>query len=195
MAAALAGSRDELGPVDVLVCGAAGNFLAPAEEMSANGFRTVVEIDLLGTFHAARAAFEQLKQTRGSLLFVSGGQSYLPFVRQAHVGAAKAGIDNLMRNLALEWGRYGIRCNSLVPGPITGTEGMKRLAHGGTEESWHDMVALGRFGTLDEIGGMAVVLSSPLAAYITGARIVVDGGLGLSGSGLFNHATERMVAK
>jgi len=106
MQAAVDGCCEALGPMTFLVCGAAGNFLAPAEKMSANGFRTVIDIDLMGAFNAARASFEQLKATKGSLLFVSGGQSWVPFAYQAHVGAAKAGIDNLMANLALEWGAY-----------------------------------------------------------------------------------------
>lgn len=191
--AALARSREELGPVHTMVCGAAGNFVARAEAISAKGFRTVVEIDLLGAFHGAHAAFDQLKETRGNLIFVSAGQAYLPFAFQAHVGAAKAGIDNLMRNLALEWGRHGIRSNSIVPGPIEGTEGMKRLGGAAGEDTWKRMVPLGRYGTVDDIGGMAVVLASPLGAYITGAQIVVDGGIGLQGSGLFNQAMEQAM--
>ena len=125
--AAFARSKQELGPMHVLVAGAAGKFPVPAEKLSANGFRTVIEIDLIGAFHASRAAFEQLKETQGTILFISAGMAYVPHAYQAHVGAAKAGIDMLMRNLALEWGRHGIRANSIVPGPIGGTEGMKRL--------------------------------------------------------------------
>jgi len=190
LSVALGKSLNELGPVDVMVCGAAGNFLAPAEALTPNGFKTVVEIDLLGSFHGARAAFEQLKSTRGSLIFVSGGQAYLPFSHQAHIGAAKAGVESLMRNLALEWGVHGIRCNSIVPGPIEDTEGMKRLTSASSAETWRRMVPLGRFGVVEEIGAMAVVLASPLASYLTGSQIIVDGGLGLSGSGLFNQAVE-----
>jgi len=126
--AAFAQSRAELGPIDVLVCGAAGNFLVPAERLSTNGFKTVIDIDLLGSFNASRGAFEQLQETKGSILFISAGMAYMPHAFQVHVGAAKAGIDMMMKNLALEWGRYGIRANSIVPGPIEGTEGMKRLA-------------------------------------------------------------------
>src|SRR5262249_47834838 len=125
---ALARSRAELGPADVLVCGAAGNFLVQAEKLSANGFKTVIDIDLLGSFNASRAAFEQLRETKGTILFISAGMAFVPHAYQVHVGAAKAGIDMMMRNLALEWGRYGIRANSIVPGPIEGTEGMKRLS-------------------------------------------------------------------
>ena len=118
--AALAKCRDELGPVDVLVCGAAGNFPIPAEKLSPNGFKSVVDIDLLGSFNACRAAFEQLSATRGCIIFISAGMSFVPYPYQVHVGAAKAGIDNMMKNLALEWGKYGIRSNSIVPGSDRG---------------------------------------------------------------------------
>src|SRR5208282_1475118 len=128
LAAAFARTQSELGAIDVLVAGAAGNFLCPAEALSPNGFKTVIDIDLLGAFHAAREAFEQLKATHGCIIFISAGQAFVPHAYQVHVGAAKAGIDNMMRNLALEWGRHGIRANSIVPGPIEGTEGMRRLS-------------------------------------------------------------------
>ncbi|WP_037182229.1 SDR family oxidoreductase [Rhodococcoides fascians] len=188
VAAALEKSADALGPADVVVCGAAGNFVARAEDISANGFKTVVDIDLLGTFNASHAAFAQLRETRGNLLFISAAQAYLPFAYQAHVGAAKAGIDSLIRNLALEWGPYGIRCNSVAPGPIEGTEGMKRLEQVAGRETWTRMIPLGRYGTTEEIGAMAAVVVSPLGAFMTGTRIVVDGGQGLTGSSEFNNA-------
>ncbi|MFZ2872139.1 SDR family oxidoreductase [Zavarzinia sp.] len=192
--AALDACRLALGPVDILVCGAAGNFVAPAEAISAKGFRTVVEIDLLGTFHATRAAFPQLRETKGNILFVSGGQSFVPFAFQAHVGAAKAGIDNLMRNLALEWGRYGIRCNSIVPGPVKDTEGMKRLGGPEDPDLWREMTPLGRMAEQEEIGQAAAFLVSPLASYISGAGLRVDGGQNLTGSTLFNAAIARALA-
>jgi NAD(P)-dependent dehydrogenase (short-subunit alcohol dehydrogenase family) len=185
---ALDASEEALGAAHVLVCGAAGNFTSPAEKISSNGFRSVLEIDLLGSFHAAHAAFDQLRRNRGCLLFVSAAQAYLPFMHQAHVGAAKAGVDNLMRNLALEWSRYGIRCNSIAPGPIEGTEGMRRLEQVADRETWLQMVPLGRYGRADEIGAMAAVLASPLGEFVTGAHIAVDGGQGLVGSSIFNRA-------
>lgn len=190
---ALARCQDELGAVDVLVCGAAGNFLAPAERMSANAFKTVIDIDLLGSFNASRSAFEQLRQTRGSLIFISAGMAYMPHAFQAHVGAAKAGIDMLMKNLALEWGRHGIRTNSIVPGPIEGTEGMKRLSDPAQKDLFLDAVPLRRMGTVDDIGQAAVFLASPLASYITGCVLVCDGGQNLSGSALFNQGAEKML--
>lgn len=191
--AAIDETRDALGLIDVLVCGAAGNFLCRAEDMSPNGFKTVVDIDLLGSFHASRAAFAQLKETKGTILFVSAGMAYMPYAFQVHVGAAKAGIESLMKNLALEWGHYGIRSCSIVPGPIEGTEGMKRLSDPADLKERLDRIPMQRMGTVDEIGFAAVFLASPMASYITGAQLVVDGGSGLSGSAFFNIGAEKML--
>lgn len=182
----------ELGRIDVLVSGAAGNFVCPAEALSPNGFRTVVDIDLQGSFHASRAAFEQLKATRGVLLFISAGQAFVPQAYQLHVAAAKAGIDIMMKNLAIEWGKHGIRTASIVPGPIEGTEGMRRLAPPGFEDVKRAVIPLGRMGTVDEIGHAAVFLASPLASYITGAVLCVDGGNSLVGSAIWNQAVQKM---
>lgn len=192
--AALARTRSELGPVDVLVCGAAGNFVVPAEKLSANGFKTVVDIDLLGSFNAASAAFEQLGETQGNLLFISAGMAYMPHAFQVHVGAAKAGIDMMMKNLALEWGPYGIRANSIVPGPIEGTEGMKRLSSPEAKAGVVDSVPLRRMGSVDDIGQTAVFLASPLASYITGCVVVCDGGSNLAGSARFNEGARQVLA-
>jgi NAD(P)-dependent dehydrogenase (short-subunit alcohol dehydrogenase family) len=191
--AALATCRSELGPIDVLVAGAAGNFPVRAEKLSTNGFKTVIDIDLLGAFNSARAAFEQLKETRGTILFISAGMAYMPHAFQVHVGAAKAGIDMMMKNLALEWGPYGIRSNSIVPGPIEGPEGMKRLAGSAHHETLINSVPLRRMGTVDDIGQTAAFLASPLAAYITGCVVVCDGGQNLAGSTVFNLGTEQML--
>jgi NAD(P)-dependent dehydrogenase (short-subunit alcohol dehydrogenase family) len=191
--AAFARSQAELGTMDVLVSGAAGNFLAPAEKLSANGFKTVIDIDLIGSFNASRAAFAQLQQTRGCLLYISAGMAYMPHAFQAHVGAAKAGIDMLMKNLAIEWGRYGVRANSIVPGPIEGTEGMKRLTDPAQKDRFLEAVPLRRMGTVDDIGQAAVFLASPLASYITGCVVVCDGGQNLVGSALFNMGAEQML--
>ncbi|HEX7156851.1 MAG TPA: SDR family oxidoreductase [Burkholderiaceae bacterium] len=191
--AAFARSRTELGPIDVLVCGAAGNFLVPAEKLSPNGFKTVIDIDLLGSFNAARAAFEQLRETRGCILFISAGMAYVPHAFQAHVGAAKAGIDMMMKNLALEWGRHGIRANSIVPGPIEGTEGMKRLSDAARMQALTETIPMRRLGTVDDVGQTAAFLASPLAAYVSGCVVVCDGGQNLLGSALFNAGAERLL--
>lgn len=190
---AIDGTRQALGPIDVLVCGAAGNFLCRAEDMSPNGFKTVIDIDLIGSFNASRAAFNQLKETKGLILYISAGMAYMPYAFQIHVGAAKAGIEQLMQNLALEWGKYGIRSCSIVPGPIEGTEGMKRLADPKSLKERLGQIPLQRMGTVDEIGHAAVFLASPMAAYITGAQLVVDGGSGLIGSAFFNVGAEKIL--
>lgn len=192
---AMARCQLELGPIDVLICGAAGNFLAPAERMSANAFKTVVDIDLLGSFNAARAAFDQLKQTQGCIIFISAGMAYMPHAFQAHAGAAKAGIDMLMKNLAIEWGPYGIRTHSIVPGPIEGTEGMKRLSDPAQQARFVRGVPLGRMGTVDDIGQLAVFLASPLASYMTGSVLVCDGGQNLLGSAAFNQGAAQMLRR
>jgi NAD(P)-dependent dehydrogenase (short-subunit alcohol dehydrogenase family) len=190
---AFARSGAELGPMDVLVCGAAGNFLVPAETLSANGFKSVIDIDLLGSFNASRASFGQLRATKGTIIYISAGMAYMPHAFQVHVGAAKAGIDMMMKNLAIEWGRHGIRTNSIVPGPIEGTEGMKRLSGDAQLAKFIDGIPLKRMGTVDDIGQAAVFLASPLAAYVSGCVMVVDGGQNLAGSALFNIGAEQML--
>lgn len=196
---ALERTREALGPVNHVVCGAAGNFPCLAEELSPGGFKAVVDIDLLGSFNTCRAAFDQLQITRGTVLFISAGMSFVPYAMQAHVGAAKAGIDQMMRVLALEWGRHGIRVNSIAPGPIADTEGMRRLAgDDALDRELQAAIPLGRYGTVEEIGHAAVFLASPLAAYITGTLLVVDGGQNLPGSGamsrIIGEAARRQTA-
>ena len=191
--AALARSKAELGPVDVLVCGAAGNFVVPADKLSANGFKTVIDIDLLGSFNASSAAFDQLKETKGCIIYISAGMAYMPHAFQVHVGAAKAGIDMMMKNLALELGPHGIRSNSIVPGPIEGTEGMKRLSDPKAKDALVAAVPMRRMGSVDDIGQAAVFLASPLASYISGCVVVCDGGSNLAGSGRFNAGVEQML--
>ena len=195
LAAALTTCRETLGPIHVLICGAAGNFLVPAERLSPNGFKTVIDIDLLGSFNAARLAFEQLAETRGTIIFISAGMAHMPYAYQLHVGAAKAGIDRMMQNLALEWGRHGIRVNSIVPGPIAGTEGMKRLGGIDHERRGGADVPLGRLGTVEDIAQAALFLCSPAADWITGVVLNVDGGAGLSGSANFNANAARLLGE
>ena len=126
--AALAEHSGKSGDLDVLVSGAAGNFPALANDMSPNGFKSVVDIDLLGSFHVLRSAFQYLRKPGASVINISAPQAFLAMPMQSHVCAAKAGVDMLTRTLALEWGPYGIRINSIAPGPIADTEGMRRLA-------------------------------------------------------------------
>lgn len=171
---------ESFGRLDVVVNGAAGNFLCAAEELSPNGFGTVVDIDLKGTFNVSRAAFAELKKNRGHILNISATLHYLGTPLQLHVSAAKAGVDALTRNLAVEWGRYGIRTNAIAPGPIEDTEGMSRLVPPNVKEQLLKKIPLGRFGRIRDIEQCAVFLCSDAASFINGAVIAVDGGNWLS---------------
>ena len=176
VAAAVATTIDRFGKLDIVVNGAAGNFLCAAEELSPNGFGTVVDIDLKGTFNVCRAAFAELKKNRGQILNISATLHYLGTPMQLHVSAAKAGVDALTRNLAVEWGRYGIRVNAIAPGPIGDTEGMKRLVPEPIKEKLRQRIPLGRFGEIADIEKAAVFLCSEAAGFINGTVLVVDGG-------------------
>jgi peroxisomal 2,4-dienoyl-CoA reductase len=181
---AIAATLAKFGKLDIVVNGAAGNFLCAAEELSPNGFGTVVDIDLKGTFNVSRAAFSELKKQRGLLLNISATLHYLGTPYQLHVSAAKAGVDALTRNLAVEWGRYGIRVNAIAPGPIEDTEGMARLVPEPVKEKLRRRIPLGRFGRIRDIEQSAVFLCSDAASFINGAVLVVDGGQWLSANRL-----------
>ncbi|HUA86701.1 MAG TPA: SDR family oxidoreductase [Bryobacteraceae bacterium] len=191
VARALKSTREQFGEIDILVCGAAGNFPAPVVGMSANGFKAVVDIDLIGTFNTCRAAHEHLRKPGASVLAISAGFAFQPTALQAHVGAAKAGVDVLIKTLAIEWGPDGIRCNCITPGPTEDTEGMRRLAPTeSARERTARAVPLGRLGTKDELADLALFLSSEAAGYITGAVYVCDGGMSLARSGFALRAVE-----
>jgi len=184
IAGALKSAYEAFGPLDAVVSGAAGNFPAPALGMSPNGFKAVVDIDLLGTFNVLRAAHEFLRKPGASIVNISAPQAVIPMAMQAHVCAAKAGVDMLTRVLAIEWGGDGVRVNAVMPGPIEGTEGMARLAP--TEEAKRQVargVPLGRFGSKRDVADLVLFLASPRAAYISGAIIPVDGGWSANGAG------------
>ncbi len=169
---------DGLGGLDILVNNAAGNFLVPAEELSPNGWRAVVEIVLSGTFHVSRAAFGPMKEAGGGSI-VNITTTYVdtgaPFM--AHSGAAKAGVLNLTRTLATEWGHHGIRVNAVAPGLVEGTEGARRLVESvGLMEAFESRVPLGRLTRKEDVARAILFLVSPAAAHVTGTEIVVDGG-------------------
>jgi peroxisomal 2,4-dienoyl-CoA reductase len=177
---AIAKTVEQFGKIDIVINGAAGNFLCKAEELSPNGFGTVVDIDLKGTFNVCRAAFAQLKENRGQILNISATLHYLGTPMQLHVSAAKAGVDALTRNLAVEWGRYGIRVNAIAPGPIEDTEGMQRLVPEPVRERLKKNVPLGRFGRIADIENAALFVCSDAGSFISGEVLVVDGGHWLS---------------
>lgn len=189
MAAALTRTHQELGPIDILLCAAAGNFPATVAGMSANGFKAVIDIDLIGTFNTCRAAYEHLRKPGASIISISANHATQPVAWQAHVCAGKAGVELLTKTIAIEWGPEGVRANCITPGPTADTEGMRRLAP--TEEIRRRVIAnipLRRYGTKDELGDLALFLCSDAAAFITGAVYVCDGGQGLVRSGIVEAA-------
>lgn len=184
----------QLGAFNVVVSGAAGNFAARGMDMSPNGFAAVINIDLLGTYHVMRASYPYLIKPGSSVINISAPQAFIPMIMQSHVCAAKAGVDMITRTFAMEWGADGIRVNSIVPGPIEGTEGMKRLAPtAALLKKVTDSVPLGRLGQTSDIGRSAMFLASPISDYITGAVIPVDGGWSLGGAATIMEELERQI--
>jgi NAD(P)-dependent dehydrogenase (short-subunit alcohol dehydrogenase family) len=178
IAEAVASLVVSLGPLDVVVSGAAGNFLCAADQLSPNGFRTVVDIDLNGSFNVMHGCFPHLRKPGASIIHVTAPQSVVPMRYQVHACAAKAGVDQMTRVLALEWGLVGVRVNAISPGPIDGTEGFQRLIapDAQTREASQSLVPLGRFGTPADIANLAMFLGSSYSGYISGAVIACDGG-------------------
>lgn len=169
----------ELGAPTVVVAGAAGNFMAPAVGISPNGFKTVIDIDLLGTYNVFKAGFDVIARP-GSMIAISAPQAVQPMPQQVHVCAAKAGVNMVVKVLAMEWGQAGIRVNAISPGPILGTEGVDRMAPTTeAKQAWADQTALRRFGTPADIANTAIFLASPDGAYITGTIVDCDGGMKL----------------
>jgi NAD(P)-dependent dehydrogenase (short-subunit alcohol dehydrogenase family) len=169
-------AADELGAFDLVVSGAAGNFLAPALGMSANAFRTVVDIDLNGTFNVFRGCYDLLNRPGASLIAITAGQAVNATPLQIHACAAKAGINQAVRVLAMEWGP-DVRVNGISPGPIAGTEGMSRLAPGAPADGGRqERIPMKRWGRIEEVAECAVFLCSPAASYVTGTILDCDGG-------------------
>ena len=187
----IADVQREHGRIDLLVNNAAGNFYAPSESLSANAWKSVIEIDLYGTFFCSQAVLPVMRaQGGGVIVNISMTLHYRGWPLMAHATAAKAGIDALTRTLALEWARDRVRVNAIAPGPIP-TEGVRKAftpppsADGvpdvfavekAMESYAKKAIPLGRWGSPSDIGGMVAYLCSPAASWITGAIMVVDGG-------------------
>ncbi len=194
----------EHGRIDLLVNNAAGNFYAPSETLSPNAWRSVVEIDLFGTFFCSQAVLPVMKaQGGGRIVSISMTLHYRGWPLMAHATAAKAGIDALTRTLALEWAPYGVRMNAIAPGPIP-TEGVRKAftpppaANGQVPDVFaveqamssyaKKAIPAGRWGTPRDIANMVAFLASPAGDWITGAILVVDGGEWLAKNPLPNAA-------
>ena len=180
----------EFGCIDILVNGAAGNFLASASKLSTNGFRTVIEIDTLGTFNMSREVFNQAmkSQRSGTIINLSSSLHWNGFAFQSHSASGKAGVDALTKVLAVEWGPYGVRVSGIVPGYITGSVGMARLMNMDTlnnkektasaveRKQEAEPIPLQRLGYHQDVANAALFLASPAGSYISGYNVVVDGG-------------------
>jgi peroxisomal 2,4-dienoyl-CoA reductase len=173
----VAGIVDDYGRLDVVVNNAAGNFPAPMTNISPNGFKAVVDIDLLGTYNVSRAAFDAwLREHGGNIVNISAPFELRGVSLQAHVAAAKAGVDSLTRTCAVEWGPYGVRVNAIAPGAIGATEGMRRFAEAvpGSEERGPNN-PVGLLGHGSDIAYAALFFCTPAARFVSGQVIAVDG--------------------
>jgi NAD(P)-dependent dehydrogenase (short-subunit alcohol dehydrogenase family) len=165
----------EFGRLDIVVNNAAGNFPVPISAMSPNGFKAVVDIDLVGTFNVSKAAYDLwLRDHGGAIVNITAAIQYRGMALQAHVVSAKAGIDAFTRACAIEWGPDGVRVNVVAPGAMSGTEGVKRIV--GEEPGRLTKNPLQRSGSTAEIADAVLFLASDAASYVTGAILVVDGG-------------------
>lgn len=185
------------GRLDVLVNNAAGNFIAPSEELSPNGFKSVVDIVLNGTFHCTRAAFEPLRQARGSILNIIATYAWSGEPGALHSACAKAGVLAMTRTLAAEWGTFGIRVNAIAPGPVH-TEGTDKNLWSVADIEKHVVaqVPLGRLGEIDDIARAALWICSEDASWVSGAALPVDGAHWLHGGTLnFRAAYERLAGR
>jgi NAD(P)-dependent dehydrogenase (short-subunit alcohol dehydrogenase family) len=185
------------GKVDICVAGAAGNFVASAESMSSNAFRSVVDIDLVGTFNTFRGAYDRRSLNGLSLIAISAVQASMPTAMQAHVCAAKAGVEMLVRSLCIEWANLGVRINAIAPGPIADTVGMEKLAPNG-DLSWQRLlegIPMNRPGIKKEIADLALFLCSGASNYINGTVITIDGGQSNLGSFPFGQMLSSSMSK
>lgn len=168
--------------------GAAGNFLASINQLSTNAFKSVMDIDVLGSYNTVKATLPHLVTsagkhksagktssptgTGGRIIFISATFHYTAMPLQTHVSVAKAGVDALSNNLALEFGPRGVTSNVISPGPIGGTEGMERLSKADDLANSLKAIPLGRWGTVKEIADATVYLFSDAGNYVTGQALV-----------------------
>jgi NAD(P)-dependent dehydrogenase (short-subunit alcohol dehydrogenase family) len=170
----------EFGTIDALINNAAGNFICPAEKLSINGWNSVINIVLNGTFYCSREVgnYWIQKGIKGTIINMVATYAWNAGVGVIHSACAKAGVLTMTRTLAVEWGKkYGIRVNAIAPGPIERTGGAEKLWE--SDEAARrtlESVPLGRLGTPEEIAALASFLLSDEAAYINGECITMDGG-------------------
>ncbi|KAF2158379.1 hypothetical protein M409DRAFT_61711 [Zasmidium cellare ATCC 36951] len=184
----------ELRRIDFVIAGAAGNFLAPIRSLSANAFKAVIDIDLLGSYNTVKATLPHLIASSkegaggGRFVFVSANMFQTGLVLQTHVGAAKSAVNALSNNMAIELGPLGITSNVIAPGPIGDTEGMDRLTPASDANTASaTKIPLGRMGSVRDIADATVYLFSDAANYVNGDVLIVDGGAWRTGGGAPGH--------
>jgi NAD(P)-dependent dehydrogenase (short-subunit alcohol dehydrogenase family) len=187
----------DMGGIDLLVNNAGATFTAPSEELSPNAFRAVVETDAFGTFYMCQQVAKRLiaRGAPGAILNITSTSPFTGNPGRAHGGVGKAGVDSLTKSLAVEWGRRGIRVNSLAPGyiPTPGVNAATGMAEASNEHaaSITAAVPLRRVGRVEDIVWPSVFLLSPAAAFVTGTTLVVDGGKWLSSGRAYSAETAR----
>ena len=165
------------GRLDIVVNNAAGNFPAPMAGISYNGFKAIVDIDLLGTYNVSKAAYEAwLAEHGGNIVNITAPFEQVGPAFQAHVAAAKTGVNSLTRTCAVEWGPKGIRANAVAPGAVADTEGLSRFASVSQGDGDGSPAPVGRTGTKRDIANTVLFLVSEAASYVSGQVICVDGG-------------------
>jgi NAD(P)-dependent dehydrogenase (short-subunit alcohol dehydrogenase family) len=178
-------ASDALGGLDLLVNNAAGNFLSPAANLSENGWRSVVDIVLDGTFRMSQAAYPELAEAEeANVVNIVATYAWTAAPMVAHSGAAKSGVLNLTRSLAVEWGDDDVRVNAIAPGPVVTEKAAEHLGYADPEvqEKLATKIPMDRLGEPEEIADAALFLSSPAARWVTGECLVVDGGQWLQGN-------------
>ncbi|KAL3480449.1 hypothetical protein BJX99DRAFT_220260 [Aspergillus californicus] len=183
----------EFGAIDYVIAGAAGNFLASINQISVNAFKSVMDIDVIGSYNTLKATIPHLVEsaakhrvdsktlnpspagTGGRIIFVSATLHYTGTPFQGHVSVAKAGIDALSNTVALEFGPLGVTSNVIAPGPIASTEGLERLLPTDQKERMIKSQPLGRLGSVRDIADATVYLFADTGSYVSGQILVVDG--------------------
>ncbi|KAF2714725.1 peroxisomal 2,4-dienoyl-CoA reductase-like protein SPS19 [Pleomassaria siparia CBS 279.74] len=198
---------EELGSIDFVIAGAAGNFLASMDQISANAMKSVIDIDILGSYNTVKATLPYLIEsaqkykvdgnteptngTGGRIIFVSATLHYAGTPLQSHVSVAKAGVDAMAMSVAIEQGPKGITSNVIAPGPIADTEGVARLSRKDTRDQSAQSIPAGRYGFVKEIADATIYLFSDAGNYVNGETLVVDGGQwhtsGVATTGAFQY--------